>query len=108
MLVGFGHRRGGSFLGQNHSTLVPVFGLRNRAILSPLAFKTNIDRGINYSREVAAVISLQGDESLISVASRINCLSHYEYALDVPHKIGSNKRSMDGLLNQETNSLSLA
>ncbi|KAH8802162.1 hypothetical protein F5882DRAFT_457177 [Hyaloscypha sp. PMI_1271] len=101
MLLGFGHRRGGSFLGQHHETLVPFFGLCSRAILPSLAINTNIDRGIHYLRVAATLLGLQHDEGIISVASNTNYINHYEYASAVPHKIGPNKHSIDGVLTQE-------
>lgn len=103
MVVGFGHRRGGYFLGTLERPLPTFFGLCNRLILHALQKKTNVDRGIDYLRELSKMAGYGDGDAFISFQEKGRDEKekdgqplHQEYATAVPHSSSAQKRDSDG------------
>jgi len=113
MIVGFGHRRGGTFLGTIKRPPTPFFGLCNRLVLLSLQKHTNVDRGIQYLREFSKMVGYEDGDAFIGFNSYNEADEeshdeesgsfHVEYATAVPHIIAGQKRHSDIEVKQPQN-----
>ena len=100
LLVNYGHRRGQCFLGYSGKTEernLRFFGLANSLFLDAMAQECEIECGLQYMRESAKSLGLDGRDAVI-IYSEYHGGKHLTVvATAVPHQRVSSKRSQDGV-----------
>ncbi|KAK5660751.1 hypothetical protein OQA88_12117 [Cercophora sp. LCS_1] len=86
MLIKYGWRRGTRFLGgKNHQGRdVSFFGLNSPAIMQALRRSTDIDPGVEYLRQLAALLHLEACDAVISHSKVVAGYNYSEYATVSP------------------------